>query len=86
MARPLQVVTIAFSLIHTLCSSLQKALSLVRLLCLHQSSQSFIKNGRGVEGILRFYLRNFKDCNVGITDVTAVILELLTEGIYEISR
>jgi hypothetical protein len=29
--------------------------------------QSFIKTGIGVQAILRFYLINFRDCNVGIT-------------------
>jgi hypothetical protein len=29
---------------------------------------SFIKIGAGVEGILTFYFRNLKGCNVGIPD------------------
>jgi hypothetical protein len=29
---------------------------------------SFMKIGKGVQAILRFYLRNLKGCNVGITD------------------
>jgi hypothetical protein len=30
--------------------------------------QSFIKIGKGVQGILRFCLSNFKDSNTGIAD------------------
>jgi hypothetical protein len=29
---------------------------------------SFVKTGRGVQAILRFYLRNFRICNVGIAN------------------
>jgi hypothetical protein len=29
---------------------------------------SFMKIGRGVQAILRFCLRNLRDCNVGTTD------------------
>jgi hypothetical protein len=29
---------------------------------------SFMRIGKGVEGILRFYLSNLKGCNVGITE------------------
>jgi hypothetical protein len=29
---------------------------------------NFMKIGTGVQAILRFCLRNFRDCNVGITD------------------
>jgi hypothetical protein len=30
--------------------------------------QRFMKIGTGVQAILRFYLRNLRGCNVGITD------------------
>jgi hypothetical protein len=29
---------------------------------------SFMNNGTGVQALLRFSLRNLRDCNVGITD------------------
>jgi hypothetical protein len=29
--------------------------------------RSFMKIGTGIQAILRFYFRNLKDCNVGIT-------------------
>jgi hypothetical protein len=29
---------------------------------------TFMKNGIGVQAILRFYVSNLKGCNVGITD------------------
>jgi hypothetical protein len=36
--------------------------------CVMMYIQSFMMIGTGIQAILRFCLRNLKDCNVGITD------------------
>jgi hypothetical protein len=33
----------------------------------HDICTGFMKIGTGAQAILRFYLRNLRDCNVGIT-------------------
>jgi hypothetical protein len=40
----------------------------------------FMNSGTGVRAILRFFLRNLKDCNVGITDgLTKCAIEITSK-------
>jgi hypothetical protein len=46
---------------------------------------SFVKVGTGVQTILTFFLRNFIDCNVGITDVISFKWDQVARYTYEVS-
>jgi hypothetical protein len=38
------------------------------VLCVMIYTPSFMKTGGGFQTILRFCLRNLRDCNIGVTD------------------